>query len=276
MAACAYSMMGARGQMMPDKAFEVAHRYASKAMELDDSIAESHIAKANAYLLYDWKWKEASEALEKAIHLNPAATEAYQMLGFYNIIIGKKEKAVQLLEQAEQVDPLSPAVSLNLGTMYTFALRFDDAIKQADKLLEINPHMRGAIELKGWATCLKGNLDEALLLFKEVHRLTNHPLKGLMGLCFTYGKLGQQEEAMLCIQKMEQLQKDEPNAVIDIDLAISWLGSGNLEKHFYYINQCINKRIGPLSYFLEYPVYESIKNDPRYKEAKMRMGLPVD
>ena len=81
MAASAYSMMGARGQMMPDKAFEIVHRYADKAMELDDTIAESHVAKANAYLLYDWKWQEACEALEKAIGLNPAAIEAYQLLG---------------------------------------------------------------------------------------------------------------------------------------------------------------------------------------------------
>jgi adenylate cyclase len=273
MAACAYSMMGSRGQMMPDKAFEVAHRYADKSMELNDTIAESHIAKANAYMLYDWKWKEACEALEKAIELNPAAIEAYQLRGFYNIIFGKTERAVQLLEQAEQIDPLSPAVSLTLGSVYAFAHRYDDAIKQADKLLEINPEMRGAIDLKGWATGLKGEWGDALLLFTEVHRLTNHPLKGLMGLAFAYGKLGQREDALLCIQKMEQLQRDEPNAVIDIDLAIAWLGLDDLEKHFYYVNQCIDKRIGPLSYFLEYPVYDGIKNDQRYKEAKIRMGL---
>jgi adenylate cyclase len=273
MAACAYSMMGSRGQMLPEKAFAVAHQYADKAMELDDKIAESHIAKANAYLLYDWKWKEACEALEKAIELNPAAIEAYQLRGFYNIIMGRTDRAVQLLEQAEQIDPLSPAITLTLGSMYTFAHRYDDAKKQADKLLEINPEMRGAIDLKAWATGLKGNWSEALLLFEEVHRLTNHPLKGLMGLAYAFGKLGQREEAWLCIQKMEQLQREEPNAVLDIDLAVAWLGLGELEKHFYYVNQCIDKRMGPLSYFLEYPVYDDIKNDERYKEAKIRMGL---
>ena len=273
MAASAYSMMGARGQMMPDKAFEFVHRYANKAMELDDTIAESYIAKANVFLLYEWKWDEAREALEKAIDLNPAATEAYQLLGFYNIIVGKKEKAVQLLEHAEQIDPLSPSVTLTLGSIYTFAHRFDDAIKQADKLLEMNPQMRGALEMKAWSIGMTGRWDEALLLFKEVHRLTNHPLKGLMGLAFAYGTLGQSEEALLCIQKMEQLQREEPNSVIDIDLAMAWLGLGDLDKHFYHVNQCIDKRIGPLSYFLEYPVYDSLKNDPRYKEAKTRMGL---
>ena len=114
---------------------------------------------------------------------------------------------MQLLEQAEQIDPLSPGITLSLGSMYTFAHRYDKSIKQADKLLEIDPKMRGAIDLKAWATGLKGNWPEALLLFDEVHRLTNHPLKGLMGLAFAYGTLGQMEEGLLCIQKMEQLQK---------------------------------------------------------------------
>jgi adenylate cyclase len=214
--------------------------------------------------------------LQKATELNPAATDAYILRSYYNVIVGKTDKSVQLMEQAEQIDPLSPAVSLTLGSMYTFARRFDDAIRQADKLLEINQQMRGAIELKGWATGLKGNWAEALLFFKEVHRLTNHPLKGLMSLAFAYGTLGQKENALLCIQKMEQLQIDEPNSVVDIDLSMAWLGFGDLEKHFYYINQCIDKRIGPLSYFLEYPIYDKLKNDPRYKEAKMRMGLRVD
>jgi TolB-like protein/class 3 adenylate cyclase/Flp pilus assembly protein TadD len=275
MAASTYSIMGARGQMLPDKAFEVVHRYADKAMELDDTIAESHVAKANAYLLYDWRWKAACEVLEKAIDLNPAATDAYELLGMYNVIVGKKEKAVQLLEQAEQIDPLSPAITLTLGSMYTFAHRFDDAIKQADKLLEINPQMRGAMELKGWSTGMKGNWPEALVLFKEVHRLTNHPLKGLMGLAYSYGITGQRKKALACIEKMEQRQREEPDSVIDPDLAGAWLGLRDLDKSFYYLNQCIDKRVGPVSYFIQYPAFEAIKNDPRYIELQERMGLSV-
>jgi tetratricopeptide (TPR) repeat protein len=276
MAASAYSLLGARGHMMPDKAFEVVHRYADKAMELDDTIAESHIAKANAYLLYDWKWDKARAALEKAIELNPAAVEAYHLLGLYNIVIGKKEKAVQILEQAEQIDPLSPGITLTLGSMYTFAYRFDDSIKQADKLLEIDPEMRNAIEMKAWSTGMKGNWADALPLFQEVYRLTNHPLKGLMGLAFTYGILGQRDEAFSCIEKLEQRQREEPNSVIDVDLAGAWFGLGNHDKTFYHLNQCIDKRIGPVSYFIEYPAFDSIKKDPRYKELKARMGLRVN
>ncbi len=129
MAAAAYSYLGATGQMLPDKAFEIVIRYADKALELDDSIAEGHIAKASAYLFYDWKWKEAFDALQKAIQLNPGAIDAYELLGFYYLIMGQKQKAVETLEEAEKIDPLSPVISQTLGNMYMFAERYDDAIR---------------------------------------------------------------------------------------------------------------------------------------------------
>ncbi len=187
--------------------------------------------------------------------------------------MGEKEKAVQVLEKAEQMDPLSPKITMALGSMYVFARRFDDTIRQADKLLEINPEMRISIEMKAWAIGMKGNWEEALLLFEEVHRLTNHPLKGLMGVAVAHGRLGHTEEVLSCITKMEQRQQEDPNSVVDADLAAAWFSLGNFDKTFYYINQCIDKRIGPISYFLEYPTYDGIKNDPRYEELKMKMGL---
>ena len=69
--------------------------------------------------------------------------------------------------------------------------------------------------MKGWATGMKGDWNAALPYFEEVHRLTNHPLKGLMGLGFAYGKLGRTEEAMEIIHKMERRQQEEPDSVIE-------------------------------------------------------------
>jgi TolB-like protein/Tfp pilus assembly protein PilF len=270
-AAGAYSYLGATGQMIPKNAFEFVQRYADKALKIDNSIAESHISKASFYLFYDWNWDAAYNSLQRAIQLNPAATAAYELLGFYYIIKGQKENAVETLETAERFDPLSPIITQALGNVYVFAERYDDAIRQADKLLEINPGMRAPIEMKAWSIGMKGDWTAASKLFEEVHRLTKHPLKGLMGLGFSYGILGQRDKAMECIQKMEQRQAEEPDSVIDADLAAVWYGLGDLDKTFYYINQCIDKRMGPVNHFLEYPAYRGIKNDPRYQLLLERM-----
>src|SRR4029079_15239368 len=135
----AYSYLGVTGQMLPDTAFEIVKRYADKALQIDDGIAEGHIAKGSAYLFYDWKWKEAYDELRKAIELNPGAIDAYHLLGYYYLIMGQKLKAVEMLVEAEKVEPLSPVTSQTLGNISLFAGRFYDPIGQADKMLDLNP-----------------------------------------------------------------------------------------------------------------------------------------
>ena len=53
----------------------------------------------------------------------------------------------------------------------------------------------------------------------------------------------------------------------------AWYSLGDADKCFYHLNQCIEKRMGPVSYALEYPAYEGIKKDPRYEEIKTKLGL---
>ena len=275
MIAAAYSMLGSTGQVSPSNAFRIVHQYADKALELDDTIAEGYISKGSAYLFYDWQWDKAYEALQKAIGLNPAVVDAYELLSTYYVIVGEKEKAVKVMEEVIKIDPLSPSVAQTLGNAYVLNARFDEAIQQAEKVLEVYPQMRAALELKAWATGMKGDWEKALPIFQEVHRLTNHPLKGLMGLAVSHGNLGNRTEVLECIHKMEQRQVEEPDAVIDADLAAAWYSIGDLDKTFYYLQQCIDKRMGPVNYFLEYPAYEGIKNDPRYPDIMAQLGLNV-
>lgn len=273
MVAQCYCSLGTMGQMIPHTAFEIGHQYADKALELDVTIAEGHIAKAMAYLYYEWKWQEAYDALQKAIELNPSRVEAYDLLGFYYIAHNEKPQAVKVLEQAEQIDPLSPTIIRSLGMMYMFSERFDDAVRQAEKLLEMNPEMRSAIELKAWAIGMNGDWQTALVLFEEVHRLTGHPLKGLMGLGVAYARCGMMDKALECVHKLELRQQEEPDSVVDGDLAAVWLGIGDIDKVFSYLNECIDKRMGPVACFIEYPPYKVVKADPRFHDLKKRMGI---
>lgn len=267
-----YSYLGGMGQMVPGKAFELVHRYADEALRLNDALAEGYVAKASGYLLYDWQWARAYEALQKAIQLNPSDTDAYELLSMYYVIDDQLDKAVAIIEEAAQIDPLSTVIIQAAANNYIMTGRYDDALREADKLLEMHPDMRSAFETKGWASCMKGDYEQALEYFKEYHRLINHPLKGQMGMGFCYAKMGMREEALECIRKMEQRQQEDPDSVLDADLAAVWVGLGDLDKTFYHLEQCVEKRLGPIAYFLHYPPYDPIKKDPRYAALLKRIG----
>ena len=272
MAAVAYSSLGATGQLKPEKAFGFANQYSDKALQMDSAIAESHIAKARVHLFYDKKWQAAYNSLQKAMQLNPAAIEPYRMLGYYYVVVGKKDEAVKVLEKALEIDPLSTVVNNYLGEAYIMANRYEDAYRIAEKQLEINPTMRVAIESKGWCVGMNGDWKKALKLFQEVHRLANHPLKGLAPIGYAYGKLGQREKAMEIISKLEQRQRDEPDTAMDGDLFMVWWGLGDREKVFHYVSNCITKGLNSIYYYLEHPSMIGIKEDPRIIELLQNTG----
>ena len=271
-----YSYLGATGQVKPEKAFRIVNEYSEKALQLDDTIAESHLAKANAHMFYKWDPKAAYESLQKAIQLNPAQSEAYDVLALFHILVGQKNEAIKILEQASKIDPLSPTLNHLLAEAYMMNLQYDEAFLVAEKLLEMNPQMRIAIETKGWCAGLKGDWEKAVEYFKEVHRLTNHPLKGLAPLGFAYGMLGEKEKAVEIIKKIEQRQKEEPEAVVDGDLMMVWWSLRDFDKVHYYMERCIGQHMGPFNFVLELPMMKGVEEDPKIKALldKVRERYP--
>jgi adenylate cyclase len=273
MAASDYALLGATGQVQPKKAFEIVHQYADKAIQLDSTLASGYAVKGSAYLFYDWKWKQAYDALTKAIKLNPSTTVAHELLCFYYMIKGQKKEAVEIMEKAVQVDPLSPIINQYLAEAYFNAGRTDDALKQVDSLLDIHPQMRSALQLKGWCIAMKGDWQKAIKIFEEIHRLVKHPLKGLTPLGCAYAKTGEREKALECIHKIEQWQSEEPAVVLDIDLAMIWWSLGDKDKAFHHFFQCVEKRIGPVAMIIEHPMFKEMTADPRYLLLKEKLNL---
>lgn len=274
MIAASYALLGASGQMQPKEAFEIVHAYSDKALEIDPLLSEGYAAKGSAYLLYDWKWNEAYASLRKAIDLNPSLTNTHQLLSFYYMITGQKAEAVEIMEQAYEIDPLSPLVNKSLADVYLFAGRTDESLRQCDMLLEVYPKMGVALEVKGWSVGVRGDWKKAAEIFEEARALNNpHPLKGLFPVGCAYANSGETEKALECIRKIEQLQLEEPDAVLDADLAMIWLSLEEADKAFHHLFQCMEKKMGPVAMIINHHMFKVPAEDPRYQLLKEKMGL---
>ncbi len=273
MAAAGYAFLGATGQMQPNEAFKVVHTYSNKALQLNSSLAAGYAAKGAAYLLYDWKWKLAYESLIRAVELNPATTEAHQLLSLYYLSTGRKQDAVEIMEKALEADPISPIVNQYLADAYINAGRTDDALRQLERLLDLYPNMRVALEAKGWCVGLRGDWKKAAVIFEEVHRLIKNPLKGLAPLGCAYGYSGEVEKALECIRKIEQRQVEEPGTVLDIDLAMIWWSLGEKDKTFHHLFQSVEKRMGVVAILIDHPMFKGLSEDPRYQLLKEKLNL---
>jgi TolB-like protein/class 3 adenylate cyclase/Flp pilus assembly protein TadD len=267
-----YAQLGGMGQMNPQKAFETVHFYANKALELDNSISESYTIKGAAYMFADWNWSEAYQYLSKALQLNPGSSYASLMMSIYYLLHGRLQESIDTLEKALEHDPLSLVLMDSLSERYFYARRYGEAIVLTEKLLELDPQMRHALETKGFCLAMQGNWEEAIKIFKEVYRLTNHPLKGLTPLAYAYAKTGQLEKVNECLAKTEQRMIEEPQAVPEADMAMIWLALGDKDKAFHYIFRALDKHM-PVCYSLQSPLLDDVKDDPRVEELRRRMNL---
>src|SRR5262249_37246518 len=90
----------------PMEATIKARAAATKALELDESLAEAHTSLASIKLFYDWDWTGAELELKRAMELNPGYALAYRVYGGYLTIVGRNSEALPYFEKARSLDPL--------------------------------------------------------------------------------------------------------------------------------------------------------------------------
>lgn len=119
----------------------------------------------------------------------------------------------------------------------------------------------------------KGDWKKAAEIFEDLRRSMKHPLRGLYPLGCAYAKTGATEKTLDCIHKIEQWQVEEPDMVLDMDLAMIWLSIGDMDQAYHYLFQCVEKRMGAVAMIIEHPAFRPAADDPRYHLLKEKLNL---
>src|SRR5262245_16252128 len=107
---------------------------ATKAIELDSSLAEAHTAMAEVYS-FQWRWKESLAENERAITLNPGYGAGHHNVALALALIGRNAEALTHMQRARELDPLSLIINTDYGWVYYLERRYDEAIAQYQKAL---------------------------------------------------------------------------------------------------------------------------------------------
>lgn len=121
----------------PREAWARASEAARKALQIDDELAEAHIAMGAVRFRYDWNWAEADREYKRAIELNPNSAHAYADYSIFLNIMRRTDEGTAAALQAQQLDPLSASVSNAVALSYSWAHRYDEAIRQEKKILQL-------------------------------------------------------------------------------------------------------------------------------------------
>lgn len=272
-----YSWLGSTGMMPPVDAYSKAKDYTLKAIELDPNHAESHLSLATIKFYNNWDFAGAELSINKAIDLGLNSSLLNQVHGWFLIAKGDFVKAIEKMEQAVVLDPLSLPLMSQLADAYSFAGRFDDAIAQYDKVIELDPTFRRGYEGKGMCYLAMGDYENAIENFEKYQKLIGHPLKGLSSLGHAYAAAGHAEKAQDCLEKIKQRQELEPNVILDMDFAFLYSGMKEFDKAFHFLDRVYEKRTGiaclGMIFCIRYPMLNELKADPRFNQLTSKIGI---
>jgi len=271
--AFAYVYLGATGQANPRSVFDKGRRHALRALELDDSQAESHTALALSKFLYDWDWEGARQEFEKALELNPGSSTAMHTYAMYLNAMGKFDESVRLQKRAVAIDPLSFPLLQNLGDTFLLSNQLDEAMEVFQKILEMSTTFRAALNGVAMVHLRRDDFQQAIQLLQESRRLTGDELKGVTNLGFAYARSGDRKKAEECLHLLKVREARDPEASLSMDFAFIYEGMGDYEKAIDCLEKAYEDRIGAMAFIGRSYAWSLMHEHPRFNALLEKMGL---
>lgn len=268
LAAC-HSLPAIFGSLPPRLAMPKAEELATRALQLDDSLAEAHIILASVRAQYGWDWAGAERELALAEKLNANLPDVYHYRALVWAAQGRVNEARAELKQALQLDSDSPVLAAAESWLAYLARDYSQAVSAGQKLINRWPNFYLAYLNTGQAYLAQGSLAEALPLLARARALggENAAVSGRLGQA--YAKSGRQTEARQLLAALLQHEGGLYGAAW-IHLAL-----GARDTALTFLSQAVDDRSAEVIYLHSDPIYDELRADPRFTELLKRVGLPA-
>lgn len=261
-----YLLLPNYGGASTQEAVTPARAALTKALELDDSLAEAHASAALFYTL-DLQLERGISELERAIQLKPNYATAHHWLGLNQMSLGRFDQAIAEEKRALELDPLSLVINADLGWVYFNARRYDEAEAQVRKTLEMDENFFLAHFYLGCVLQLKGRNAQAIPEFQKAFDL-NHDLYALAMLGNAYARDGQTEKARRVLDQLNEEAKSR--YVAPYALALTLLGLGEKEHALAELERAYQTHDTNYLFVIKTdPLLDDLRGDPRF-EALVR------
>jgi DNA-binding winged helix-turn-helix (wHTH) protein/TolB-like protein len=267
----AYATLAAKEATMSIPSPE-ADMFIEKALRLDDTLAEAHATYGFIRMFHHWDWTTAERELDRAIELNPGSATAHHWKGVYLSLRGRLDEAKAEMHRALELDPLSLIIVADTGQLHYFAHEFDQAAAYCNQALALDPDFEMAHTYLTDIYRMKGMDQEALNeVFKTDYQLSPPGTVEQVRAAFA-------REGWRAVYKT-QLDSDSGTAseghLPAFTIARAYCRTGDFEQALRRLDGAIREPTFFLEPYLNIdPLYDPMRNDPRFKEILRRMNLP--
>jgi serine/threonine protein kinase/Tfp pilus assembly protein PilF len=251
--------------------YRLAREYALKALALDEALPEAHTSLAWVLHVYDWDWPGAVREYRRALELNPGFATAHHWYSFVLLVCGQAEQAVMEALTALELDPSSLSVRRGVGWLSYYTRRYDQALYHLRRAIAMNPTSEDTYRVLGLVLTQQGAYAEAERAFREAITLSPDLSYATAGVAHVLARSGRRREAEAIVAELEARARDR--YVTPVAFCIAHLGLGNVDQVFHWLERAYQDRRGWLTYVKVDPIFDPVREDPRYAAFLRRMKL---
>ncbi|MGD2123568.1 MAG: tetratricopeptide repeat protein [Gemmatimonadota bacterium] len=265
------TVLGLYGYVEPSQARQRAQSAIQRALELDARIPDAHASLGYYRIFLESDWEGGSEALARAINLNPDHARAHVWLGFARVQQGRFDEGFAELAVAQRLDPLSSYTLALAASARTMAGDFETAAEMLEEVLSRDPDYLFAVWLLAWTYTHISRFEDAVRLGEQAADLSGNAVHFTGWLGFAYGRAGMQDRARAVLNDLRAPE----GATYVSPVYPSWihLGLGEEDRSIELLAQAVAER-APFLFLSQDTMYRSLWSN-QFAELAGKVGSGV-
>ncbi|MBB5343844.1 winged helix-turn-helix domain-containing protein [Tunturibacter empetritectus] len=248
-----------------------AEAAAMKAVELDDSLAETQTALATVQFNYKWDWKAAERGFRRAIELNPNYATAHQRYSLYLTAMGRRSESLQEMERARSLDPLSVSMNFSLGWRLYMAREYDRALVQLNDAIEMDPSFVLPHIVLGQTYEQMGDYTKAIAELEKTAIMSHRSTPVIAALGHVYAVAGRPAEAH---KILEELQSESRTGYVSpFYIALVYAGLKDESRTMEWLERAYADRSNSMVFTDVDPRFDSLRSNPKFQNLLQRMNF---
>ena len=273
MASSYFHLWWAFGTLSPAQSVPMAQTAAARALEIDSTLAESHLALGQLKFWNEWDFAAAELEFKRALELNPNYAAAHEQYGIAIAAMDRANESIELGCRALELDPLSLPARLNAGWIYECAGQINRMAEQGRKMIELEPGFFGGPWNLGIEAWTDGLYQPAISHLRTALSLGAGPII-LSQLGCLYGIVGERDKAMVVLRDLRSMCAQEHE--LSYPISIVHAGLGQTDRAFELLEQAYEQHAAMLLYLKHFPpLIPGFSTDRRLSSLLRRIGLPV-
>jgi serine/threonine-protein kinase len=259
------------GLVSPSEAAPQVRAALARALALDSTLAEVQGTLAVVRTWTDWDWAAAETAYRRSIEINPNAPGAQATYAHFLCMMARFDEAMEQIERAVELDPLNPLSHNFYGWVLYYVRRYDDAIAQFQHLLRMAPDHPGALVGLSLVYHAKGMYDESLAAARSYFSVMGFT-QVEEALEAGYAEGGYRAARRHAGDTLAALRS--VTYVLPTDIAMLYILAGENGRALEWLERGFEERDPYMAYLRGDPVFDPLRDEPRFQDLLRRMGLP--